>query len=82
MVQPEVLTFEFVMDPSQHHVALLPEILREFQLDFKHQTEAGSLFRPAIDVRLILGRTPTIGPLKPARFPNQQHQIMCLKMNH
>ena len=56
VVQPEVLTFEFVMDPSQHHVALLPEILREFQLDFKHQTEAGSLFRPAIDVRLILGQ--------------------------
>ena len=56
LIQPEVLTFEFVMDPSQYHVALLPENLREFQLDFKHQTEAGSLFRPAVEVRLILGQ--------------------------
>ena len=55
LVQPEVLTFEFTMDPSQYHVALLPEVLREFQLDFKHQTEAGSLFRPALEARLILG---------------------------
>ncbi len=56
LFQPEVLTFEFVMDPVQHHVALLPEILQEFQLDFKHQTEAGSPFRPAVELRLILGQ--------------------------
>ncbi len=56
LVQPETLTFEFEMDPSQYHIALLPENLREFQLDFKHQTESGSLFRPALEVRLILGQ--------------------------
>ena len=56
VVQPEVLTFEFEMDPAQNHVALLPETMKSFQLDFKHQTEAGSLFRPAVEVRLVLGQ--------------------------
>ncbi len=55
VVQPEVITFEFVMDPVQNHIALLPEVLDELEIDFKHQTEAGSLFRPAMDLRLILG---------------------------
>ncbi|RJU87339.1 MAG: hypothetical protein DWC05_02650, partial [Candidatus Poseidoniales archaeon] len=49
VVQPEVITFEFVMDPAQNHIALLPEVLDELEIDFKHQTEAGSLFRPAMD---------------------------------
>ena len=30
-------------------------MLDELGIDFKHQTEAGSLFRPAMDLRLILG---------------------------
>ena len=55
LVQTEVITFEFVMDPVQKHIALLPEVLDELEIDFKHQTEAGSLFRPAMDLRLILG---------------------------
>ena len=55
VVQPETVVFEFVMDPPQHHVALLPEVLKELEIDFKHQTEAGSLFRPAMDLRLVLG---------------------------
>ena len=55
LVQPEVVTFEFVMDPVQSHIALLPEVVDELEIDFKHQTEAGSLFRPAMDLRLILG---------------------------
>ncbi len=54
-VQTEVITFEFTMDPPQRHVALLPEILEELEIDFKHQTNAGSLFRPAMELRLILG---------------------------
>ena len=56
IVQPEVITFEFEMDPGQLHVALLPEVLKEFQLDFKHQTEAGSLFRPALELRMVFGQ--------------------------
>lgn len=56
LVQPEVITFEFEMDPGQLHVALLPEVLEEFQLDFKHQTEAGSLFRPALELRMVFGQ--------------------------
>ena len=55
LVQPEVVTFEFVMDPVQSHIALLPEVVDELEIDFKHQTEAGSLFRPAMDLRLIIG---------------------------
>lgn len=55
VVQTEVITFEFVMDPVQQHIALLPEVLDELEIDFKHQTEAGSLFRPAMEVRLVLG---------------------------
>ena len=55
LVQTEVITFEFTMDPVQHHVALLPEVLDELVIDFKHQTDAGSLFRPAMELRLILG---------------------------
>ena len=55
VVQPEVITFEFIMDPVQNHIALLPEVLDELEIDFKHQTEAGSLFRPAMDLRLVLG---------------------------
>lgn len=54
--QPEVLTFEFVADPPQDHVALLPESLASLVVDFRHQTEAGSFFRPAMEVRLILGQ--------------------------
>ena len=56
LVQPEVITFEFEMDPGQLHVALLPEVLEEFQLDFKHQTEAGNLFRPALELRMVFGQ--------------------------
>ena len=53
--QPETLTFEFQADPPQQHVALLPDMLRELEIDFRHQTEAGSWFRPALEVRLVLG---------------------------
>jgi hypothetical protein len=55
IVQPETVVFEFIMSPSQDHIALLPEFLDVLEIDFKHQTESGSLFRPAMDVRLILG---------------------------
>lgn len=53
--QPETVTFEFVADPAQGHVALMPERLKSLVVDFQHQTEAGSLFRPALDLRLVLG---------------------------
>jgi len=53
--QSETLTFEFEADPPQHHVALLPDLMALMEIDFKHQTEAGSLFRPALNARLILG---------------------------
>ena len=55
IVQPETVFFEFIMSPAQRHIALLPEVLDELEIDFKHQTEAGSLFRPAMDIRLVLG---------------------------
>lgn len=55
IVQPETVLFEFIMSPGQDHIALLPEFMDELEIDFKHQTEAGSLFRPAMDVRLVLG---------------------------
>ena len=55
IVQPETVVFEFIMSPGQDHIALLPEFMDALEIDFKHQTEAGSLFRPAMDVRLILG---------------------------
>lgn len=55
IVQPETVFFEFIMSPAQRHIALLPEVLDELEIDFKHQTEAGSLFRPAMDLRLVLG---------------------------
>ena len=55
--QSETLTFEFEADPPQHHVALLPELMALMEIDFKHQTEAGSLFRPALNARLILGQS-------------------------
>ena len=55
IVQPETVFFEFIMSPPQRHIALLPEVLDELEIDFKHQTEAGSLFRPAMDIRLVLG---------------------------
>ena len=55
IVQPETVFFEFIMSPTQRHIALLPEVLDELEIDFKHQTEAGSLFRPAMDLRLVLG---------------------------
>ena len=55
LVQPEVITFEFLMDPAQDHIALVPEVLEELEIDFKHQTEAGSLFRPAMELRLVVG---------------------------
>ena len=54
--QQEVLTFEFVADPPQEHIALLSDMLSLLEIDFRHQTEAGSFFRPALDVRLILGQ--------------------------
>ena len=55
IVQPETILFEFIMSPGQDHIALLPEFMDALEIDFKHQTEAGSLFRPAMDVRLVLG---------------------------
>ena len=54
--QSETLTFEFEADPPQDHVALLPDLMALMEIDFKHQTEAGSLFRPALNARLILGQ--------------------------
>ena len=54
--QPETLTFEFVADPPQFHVAVLPDVLTLMEIDFQHQTEAGSFFQPALDIRLVLGQ--------------------------
>lgn len=55
IAQPETVVFEFIMSPAQDHIALLPAFLDVLEIDFKHQTEAGSLFRPALDVRLVVG---------------------------
>ena len=54
--QTETIRFEFTAMPPQEHVALLPDVIRELQIDFRHQTEFGGVFKPQLEIRLILGQ--------------------------
>lgn len=53
--QPETVVLEFEVDPTQSHIALLPDRLDRLELDVRQQTEAGGLLRPAVSIRLLLG---------------------------
>lgn len=72
--QSETLTFEFEADPPQDHVAVLPDMLASMEVDFKHQTEAGSLFRPALEIRLILGENVNTWSFDSSPIPNANAQ--------
>ena len=72
--QSETLTFEFEADPPQDHVAVLPDMLASMEVDFKHQTEAGSLFRPALEIRLILGENVNTWSFDSSPIPNANTQ--------
>lgn len=72
--QSETLTFEFEADPPQDHVAVLPDMLASMEVDFKHQTEAGSLFRPALEIRLILGENVNTWSFDASTIPNANAQ--------
>jgi len=79
LVQPEVITFEFLMDPAQRHIALVPEVLEELEIDFKHQTEAGSLFRPAMELRLVVGSSVNDWSFEPSTLPEFTAQTYRLE---
>ena len=70
LFQQETVTFEFNADPAQEHVALLPEQLRHLEVDFRHQTETGSLFRPELDVRLIVGQNVNTWTFEASTLPS------------
>lgn len=53
--QPETVVLEFEVDPTQSHIALLPDRLDRLELDVRQQTEAGGLLRPAVSIRFLLG---------------------------
>ena len=55
MFQTETVSFEFDMSPTQQHIALLPYVLDELQLEFVQQTETVGFFRPEAEIRLITG---------------------------
>lgn len=67
--QTETVTFEFEADPPQNHVALLPERMALMEIDFRHQTEVGSLFRPALDARLVIGASVNDWSFEGDAFP-------------
>ena len=69
LFQQETVTFEFTADPPQHDVALLPEVMDLLEVDFRHQTEAGSFFRPAFEVRLILGQNVNTWTFEASTLP-------------
>lgn len=58
--QSQQLVFEFTADPGQEHLAILPERLDLMEIDFRHQTEAGALMKPAMELRLILGQSVNV----------------------
>ena len=76
--QTEQVTFEFDADPGQDHIAVLPELLGEFELDFRHQTEAGALFRPAMEVRLILGQNVNVWSFDQTLLPSNTYEPYTL----
>ena len=69
LFQQETVTFEFSADPPQGHVALLPDVLALLEVDFRHQTEAGSFFRPELEVRLVLGQNVNTWTFDASSFP-------------
>ena len=60
MFQTETVSFEFDMSPTQQHIALLPYVLDELQLEFVQQTETVGFFRPEAEIRLITGTSINI----------------------
>jgi hypothetical protein len=69
--QPTSLTFEFDMNPEQSQLALLPSILKRFEVDFRFSGDATGAARPALDASLILGSSVTDWEFDAEPIPGQ-----------
>ncbi len=74
LFQTEQVRFEFEADPPQHHVALLVDELTSMSIDFRHQTETGALFRPALDIRLVLGANVNTWTFEATTLPTTSYE--------
>jgi hypothetical protein len=69
--QPELLTFEFDLDPGQDQLALLPSSLAKFEVDFRFTGDATGAARPQLDASLILGQSVTDWEFEAQPIPGQ-----------
>ena len=58
-VSTETVALEFDMFPEQTELALLPDVLDELVIDLRVQGDVLGLYRPQIDVRIIIGTSVT-----------------------
>ena len=58
-VSTETVALEFDMFPEQTELALLPDVLNELVIDLRVQGDVLGLYRPQIDVRIIIGTSVT-----------------------
>lgn len=54
-ISPITIDFSFPMQPPQHQIALLPELLEDMRIDLRIQEDPGGFLRPDLYVELILG---------------------------
>lgn len=55
----ETVALEFDMFPEQTELALLPDVLDELVIDLRVQGDVFGLYKPQIDVRIIIGTSVT-----------------------
>lgn len=55
----ETVALEFDMFPEQTELALLPDVLEELVIDLRVQGDVFGLYKPQIDVRIIIGTSVT-----------------------
>ena len=55
----ETVALEFDMFPEQTELALLPDVLNELVIDLRVQGDVLGLYKPQIDVRIIIGSSVT-----------------------
>ena len=58
-VSTETVALEFDMFPEQTELALLPDIIDELVIDLRVQGDVLGLYRPEMDVRVIIGSSVT-----------------------
>ncbi len=59
-ISPETVFIEFLMQPEQSEIALIPDKISELQIDLRYQDDVIGISRPDLEVTVIIAQSTTV----------------------